>query len=45
MPDADEKRPDLLWNTVKEPDIDINEITSLFGLKKRRQMLNFQEKK
>jgi hypothetical protein len=36
MPESDTKRPDLVWNTVKEPDIDIDEISSLFSVKKKR---------
>ena len=37
LPESDTKRPDLVWNTVKEPDIDIDEITSLFSVKKKEQ--------
>ena len=44
MPESDEKRPDLVWNTVKEPDIDINEITSLFGVKKKEANPEVQRK-
>ena len=35
LPENDPKRPDLIWNNVKEPDIDIDEITSLFSVKKK----------
>ena len=37
LPESDPKRPDLVWNTMKEPDIDIDEITSLFSVKKKEQ--------
>ena len=35
LPESDPKRPDLVWNKMKEPDIDIDEITSLFAIKKK----------
>ena len=35
LPENDPKRPDLVWNKMKEPDIDIDEITSLFAIKKK----------
>ena len=35
LPENDPKRPDLVWNQIKEPDIDIDEISSLFAIKKK----------
>ena len=35
LPESDPNRPDLVWNKMKEPDMDIDEITSLFAVKKR----------
>ena len=35
LPENDPKRPDLFWNQIKEPDIDIDEICTLFSVKKR----------
>ena len=35
LPENDPKRPDLVWNQIKEPDIDIDEITSLFSIKRK----------
>ena len=35
LPENDPKRPNLVWNNIKEPDIDIDEITSLFSVKKK----------
>ena len=37
LPESDPKRPDLIWNSIKEPDIDIDEITSLFSIKKKEE--------
>ena len=34
-PEDDPKRDDLIWSQIKEPDIDIDEITSLFSVKKK----------
>ena len=36
LPENDLKRPDLVWNKMKEPDIDIDEIIFLFAIKKKR---------
>jgi hypothetical protein len=44
LPENDPKRPDLVWNTMKEPDIDIDEITSLFAIKKKK-LHNLSKKK
>ena len=35
LPENDPKRTDLIWNNIKEPDIDIDEITTLFSVKKK----------
>ena len=35
LPENDPKRPDLVWNTIKEPEIDIDEITSLYAIKRK----------
>ena len=37
LPENDPKRPDLVWNKITEPDIDIDEITSLFAIKKKEK--------
>ena len=44
LPKSDPKRPDLVWNTMKEPDIDIDEITSLFSVKKKEQAPEVEKK-
>ena len=35
LPENYLKRPDLVWNKMKEPDIYIDEIISLFAIKKK----------
>ena len=35
LPESDPKRPNLVWNNMKEPDIDVDEIISLFSVKKK----------
>ena len=37
LPESDKNRPDLVWNSMKEPDIDINEICTLFSVKKKEE--------
>ena len=37
MPETDKTRPDLVWNSIKEPEINIDEVTSLFSVKKKEQ--------
>ena len=37
LPESDPNRPDLIWNSLKEPEIDIDEITSLFSAKKKEK--------
>ena len=37
LPESDQNRPDLVWNTIKEPDIDVNEICTLFSVKKKEE--------
>ena len=37
LPANDPKRPDLVWNTIKEPEIDIDEIISLFSVKRKEE--------
>ena len=37
LPESYQKRPDLVWNSIKEPDIDINEICTLFSVKKKEE--------
>ena len=44
LPENDPKRPDLVWNTIKEPDIDIDEIISLFGVKKKEETSKAERK-
>ena len=45
LPANDPKRPDLVWNTVKEPEIDVDEIISLFSVKKKEQAPVVERKK
>ena len=45
LPANDPKRPDLVWNTVKEPEIDVDEIISLFSVKKKEQAQVVERKK
>ena len=45
LPKTDPKRPDLVWNNMKEPDIDIDEITSLFAIKKKEIVQTVQKEK
>ena len=44
LPASDPKRPDLVWNTIKEPEIDIDEITSLFSVKKKEEAPALEKK-
>ena len=37
MPETSADRPNLIWNNMKEPKIDIDEVIFLFGAKKREQ--------
>ena len=37
LPESDPTRPDLVWNNMKEPEIDMNEVISLFSVKKKEQ--------
>ena len=45
LPENDPKRPDLVWNKMKEPDIDIDEITSLFAIKKKEIAQSIKKEK
>ena len=40
LPENDPKRPDLVWNQIKEPEIDIDEIISLFSVKRKENTDN-----
>ena len=42
--ETDPKRPDLVWNSIKEPKIDIDEITSLFAVKKKEEPIVLERK-
>jgi hypothetical protein len=35
LPDGSPNRPNLIWNKIKEPKIDIDEVIFLFGIKKK----------
>ena len=37
LPESNKDRPDLVWNSMKEPNIDEEEIYSLFSVKKKEQ--------
>ena len=45
QPENCTNRTELIWDKIKEPDIDINEIVGLFELKKKTKNLNNEEKK
>jgi len=36
MPQSSPNRPNLIWNNVKESKLDIDEVVSLFAIKKKR---------
>ena len=44
LPESDPKRPDLVWNNMKEPEIDMNEVISLFSVKKKEQAPTIERK-
>jgi len=44
LPESNPDRPDLVWNNIKEPKIDIDEITSLFSVKKKAETQVIQRK-
>ena len=37
LPESSQDRPNLIWNNIKETKIDVDEVISLFGIKKREQ--------
>ena len=44
LPENDPNRPDLVWNSIKEPEIDLDEITSLFSAKKKEKPKVIEQK-
>ena len=44
LPKTDKKRPDLIWNQMNEIKLDVNEVVSLFGVKKK-EIEKVEEKK
>ena len=44
LPEGSPNRPNLIWNKIKEPKIDVDEVIFLFGIKKR-ELPKAEEKK
>ena len=45
LPEQTPDRPNLIWNKIKEPKIDIDEVVALFGQKKREQPKDEEKEK
>ena len=45
LPESSPDRPNLIWNNIQETKLDIDEVVSLFGIKKKTRKLKKRSQK